>query len=124
MEKDKAVTERSENGDVVGRKKRLAELLCDPECELTVGEILSFIGISRATLHRWLCDEGFSSYLDALILRFARSEKPNVIKALVKRAKGGDVSAIKVYFETISGNKTETEDDKIIIIAGEDNIEE
>jgi hypothetical protein len=117
--------EKDEMGaSVLGRKKRLAELLCDPDCELTVAEILREIGITRATLHRWLCDEGFSAYLDALVIRFAKSEKPNVIKALVKKAKGGDVSAIKLYFEAVQGKKDTDTSEKIVIIAGEENIEE
>ncbi len=121
----KKVLRQEKNEEIGDRKRRFAELLCDPESDLTVAEIIKKVGVTRATLHRWLCDEKYSEYLNSLILRFADSEKANVFKSLIKKAKNGDVSAMKLYFDAVQKSvKSANSDDGVVIITGEDEIDE
>ena len=84
---------------VKGKKRRLAEMLVDPEIKLNITQICEKVGISRATFYNWQQDSDFNDYVNFLIDSYTDSELANVWKALIKRACNGSVDAQKLYFE-------------------------
>ncbi len=85
---------------IKGKKRKLAELLVNPETDLTVSEICKEIGVSRQCFYNWQKETDFRDYVDFLIESYTDSELANVWKALIKKAtKSGDVQAQKLYFE-------------------------
>nr|DAO88757.1 MAG TPA: Helix-turn-helix of insertion element transposase [Caudoviricetes sp.] len=104
-------------------KRALAEMLCDPECKLSISEMCRSIGIARSTYYKWLADDEYSEYLDKMIDRFTDSELPTVWKALIKRASAGNVEAMKLYFEMKGRYKQEIEVyGGVVFVSGEEDI--
>lgn len=78
----------------------MAEMLVNPDNELSVTALCEELKVSRQTFYNWMKDYDFRGYMDFLIDSYTDSELANVWKALIKRAtKNGDVQAQKLYFE-------------------------
>ncbi len=108
---------------VKGRKRKLAELLVNPDCELNVTQICEKIGISRQTFYVWQKEMDFRGYVNWLIDSYTDSELANVWKALIKKAVSGDVSAQKLYMELKNKYKQELKiDSNVVFISGEEEI--
>ena len=79
---------------------QLCEILADPEFALMKkSQIADKIGISRQRLYVYMGRQRVVEYINALVNYYTDMEMPNVWKALVKKAKAGDMGAIKLYFE-------------------------
>jgi thiaminase len=85
---------------VKGKKRKMAEMLVNPDNELSVTALCEELKVSRQTFYNWMKDPDFRGYMDFLIDSYTDSELANVWKALIRRAtKNGDVQAQKLYFE-------------------------
>lgn len=110
---------------VKGKKRRLAELLVNPDTELSISEICEQIGISRQTFYNWQNDDNFRSYVNWLIDSYTDSELANVWKALIKKAVAGDVAAQKLYMELKNKYKQQINvDGGVVIISGEEELDD
>lgn len=110
---------------VKGKKRKLAELLVNPDAELSISEICKEIGISRQTFYNWQNDDNFRNYVNWLIDSYTDSELANVWKALIKKAVSGDVAAQKLYMELKNKYKQQVNiDGGVVIISGEDDLSE
>lgn len=79
---------------------QLCEMLADPEYALmSKTKIAEKIGISRQRLYVYMSRQRVLEYMNALVAYYTDLEMPGVWKALVKKAKAGDMGAIKLYFE-------------------------
>ncbi len=108
---------------VKGRKRKLAEMLVNPDCELNVTQICEKIGISRQTFYNWQSETDFRGYVNWLIDSYTDSELANVWKALIKKAVSGDVAAQKLYMELKNKYKQELKiDSNVVFISGEEEI--
>ena len=81
------------------KKKDMAKMLANPDFNGTITELCKIIDVARSTFYKWFEDEEFVSYVNSLIDKFTDSELSSIWKALINRAKSGDVQAIKLYFE-------------------------
>lgn len=109
--------------NVKGKKRKLAELLVNPDCELNITQMCKEIGVSRQTFYVWQNDSEFRAYLNWLIDSYTDSELANVWKALIKKAVSGDVSAQKLYMELKNKYKQELKiDSNVVFISGEEEI--
>lgn len=77
----------------------MAAELANPDNQLSVSDLCVKQGVSRTTFYKWLKIPTFVDYLNGLIDSFTESELSSVWKALIRRAKKEDVSAIKLFFE-------------------------
>ncbi len=85
---------------VKGKKRKLAEMLVNPENEMCVTELCKSVGVSRQTFYNWMHDMDFRGYLDYLIETYTDSELANVWKSLIRNATvKGKTDAQKLYFE-------------------------
>ena len=110
---------------VKGKKRKLAELLVNPDTELSISEICKQIGISRQTFYNWQQENDFRDYVNWLIDSYTDSELANVWKALIKKAVSGDVAAQKLYMELKNKYKQQVNiDGGVVIISGEDDLSE
>ena len=108
---------------VKGRKRKLAELLVNPDTKLSISEMCEQIGISRQTFYNWQEDNDFRGYVNWLIDSYTDSELANVWKALIKKAVSGDVAAQKLYMELKNKYKQQINlDGGVVIISGEDDL--
>ena len=108
---------------VKGKKRKLAELLVNPDCDLTVTEICKQIKVSRQSFYNWQQEADFKGYIEFLIENFTDSELPNAWRALVKKANCGNVEALKLFFELKGKYKQEISiDGGVVFITGEDDI--
>lgn len=57
------------------------------------------LGYDPATLWRWSQQPGFTDAVKQFAKHHLQSEVPAVLEALAKRAKGGDVPAMKLFLE-------------------------
>lgn len=109
---------------VKGKKRKLAELLCNPDSNLTVTQMCEEIGVSRQTFYNWQRDSDFMGYVEFLIESFTDSELANAWKALVKKANSGNVEALKLFFEMKGKYKqTVNLNQGVVFITGEDKLE-
>ena len=117
--------EKSENfPQIKGKKRKMAELLVDPDCDLNVTEMCKTIGVSRTAFYKWQKDKNFKEYVKYLIESYADSELANIWKALIKKAKVGDLPAQKLYFELKEKYKQKIEvEGNVIVFSGENEIE-
>ena len=77
----------------------MAELLVNPDCDLSIKAMCEQLGVSRATFYNWQRESDFKGYVNFLIDSYTDSELANVWKALIKKALNGDVQAQKLFFE-------------------------
>lgn len=84
---------------VRGKKREMAELLVNPDCNLSIKEMCEQVGVSRTTFYNWQRESDFKGYVEWLIDSYTDSELANVWKALIKKALNGDVQAQKLFFE-------------------------
>ena len=85
--------------NVKGKKRKMAELLVNPDCDLTVTEMCKQLNVSRSSFYIWQQEADFKRYLEFLIENYTDSELANAWKALVKKANSGNVEALKLFFE-------------------------
>ena len=111
---------------VKGKRRKMAEKLASPEFNGNISELCREFGVARSTLYRWLDDSNFTGYLEWLVEKYTDSELANAWKALVKKANGGNVEALKLFFE-LKGKYKQTVDingGSVVFIAGEDELED
>lgn len=65
------------------------------------------VGVARSTFYDWMGQESFRTYLTELIDRYADSELASVWKALIRRCVGGDVQAMRLYFDVRGRGRAE-----------------
>lgn len=81
------------------KQRRAAEMLANPDVEATKTDIINQLGVPRTTFYRWLKQPEFIEYVNELIEKYTNGELAAVWKALIKKCEGGNVAAIKLYFE-------------------------
>lgn len=81
------------------RQKKVAEMLINPEFQGSITELCSEANVPRRTFYNWRDDPVFCNYLDGLIDKYTDSELAGVWKALIKQCLGGNVQAIRLFFE-------------------------
>lgn len=109
---------------VTGKKRKLAEMLCDPDNNMTITELCNVVGVSRQTFYNWQRDTSFNGYVEFLIDSFTDSELPRAWKKLVKRAVvDGNIDALKLFFSMKDKYKEELNiKGNVVFIGGEDDI--
>lgn len=99
----------SEKANITPKQKKVAEMLAD-FCEpMTYSEIIEESKISKATFNKWIGDRNFTEYTNSLVEKYTDIELCQVYKALCKKAKSGDVSAMKLFFEMKGKYKNQVE---------------
>ncbi len=88
-----------ENKDFTAQQRAVAEQLANPDFAGTITDLCKKVKISRNAFYQWMKDPEYLQYIDELISRYTDSELAAVWKALIRKAKQGDVKAIKLYFE-------------------------
>ena len=109
---------------VTGKKRKLAEMLCDPDNNMTITELCNEVGVSRQTFYNWQKNMSFNGYVEFLIDSFTDSELPRAWKKLVKRAVvDGNIDALKLFFSMKDKYKEELNvKGNVVFIGGEDDI--
>lgn len=102
-EKIKEVVEMAEqNRTKIGlssEQLNAAEMLANPSYKGSKSKIITEVGVSRSTFYNWFKNSCFTEYVNELIDKYTDAELSSVWKALLTRCRGGDVQAIKLYFE-------------------------
>lgn len=110
---------------VKGKKRKMAELLVNPECDLTVAQMCEQVGVSRTAFYNWQKEADFNGYVNYLIDSYTDSELANIWRALIGKAKAGSAEAIKLYFELKGKYKQQVDlNTGVVFISGEDEIPE
>ena len=91
--------QNAEPAPLTPKQLKVAELLANPDADLTKTDIIENTGVSRATFYRWLKQPEFIDHVNELIEKYTDGELAAVWKALIKKCEGGNVAAIKLYFE-------------------------
>ncbi len=87
-------------GEVInGAWEKVAKLLLQGEPGMSIREIAKEAKISRDMVYRYLKDEGFNRYLDALIDEEIKGCEAAIWHRLKEMCLEGDLQAIKYYFE-------------------------
>ena len=109
---------------MTGKKRKLAEMLCDPENNMTITQLCNEVGVSRQTFYNWQRDASFNGYVEFLVDSFTDSELPRAWKKLVKRAVvDGNIDALKLFFSMKDKYKEELNvKGNVVFIGGEDDI--
>ena len=108
---------------VKGKKRKLAELLVNPDCDLTVTEICKQIKVSRQSFYNWQQEADFKGYIEFLIENYTDSELPRAWKSLIKKIGEGNVEAMKLFFTLKDKYKEKIEiGSNVVIISGEEEL--
>ena len=108
---------------IKGKKRKMAEMLANPEFDGNISKLCNEMGVARSTLYRWYDDSDFMSYVEWLIEKYTDSELANAWRALVKKANTGNVEALKLFFELKGKYKKEISvEGGVVFISGEDDI--
>lgn len=84
---------------LTAKQKKAAEMLINPEFDGTITELCAQVGVPRRTFYNWRDDPEFCKYLDTMIDKYTDGELAAVWKALIRKCLGGNVQAIRLYFE-------------------------
>ena len=111
---------------VTGKKRKLAEMLCNPDIDMTVTDICKTVKVSRQTFYNWQQDPNFMGYVEFLINSFTDSELPKAWKTLVRRATvDGNIDALKLFFAMKDKYSEQAAiQNNVVIIDGADNLED
>lgn len=110
---------------VKGKKRKMAELLVNPDVDLTVTQMCEQIGVSRQTFYNWQTDSDFKGYVEFLTDSYTDSELPNAWKALCRKVNSGNVEAMKLFFTLKDKYREKLEvDSNVVFITGEGEISE
>lgn len=74
-----------------------------------VQEILEEFSVTDEEFTQWVRDGRFSEYASSLARGFAEADAPYIWTSLLDMAKGGNVPAIKLYFEIWNKRHTASE---------------
>ena len=92
--------------ELSAKQRAACHRMTDPNFEGDVGDLCLELGLQPATFYKWWDNPAFRTYLQLQTERVAGSALCSVWRALIKKCKTGDVSAIKLYFEMRSKNKS------------------
>ncbi len=115
-----------ENSDgllLSAKMRKCAEYLASPDFDGNISKLCEEMNIARSTFYRWYDKEDFKRYIDSLINRYTESELVSVWKAVVEAAKGGNLQALKLFFELKNSQSRQKESGGVVFISGEDSIE-
>ncbi len=106
------------------KQRKLAEMLCDPDNDMTITAICKELKVSRQTFYNWQKNMSFNGYVEFLIDSFTDSELPRAWKTLIKRAVvDGNIEALKLFFSMKDKYKEELNvKGNVVFIGGEDDI--
>ncbi len=90
---------------VTAKQRAFCQRLTDPEFEGDVGELCRQMELRPATFYKWWDDPNFRAYLQLQVEKFIGCAQWSIWRALIKKCRAGDVSAIKLYFEMRSKTK-------------------
>lgn len=93
------------------KKREVALMLSDPSEEATLTEILEKTNTSENLFLKWVSNGTFKEELRKSVDMYAEMEYANIFKALIKKCRSGDLSAIKLFME-LKGKKPEEVQDK------------
>ncbi len=82
-----------------GKRRKIAEALANPDFTGTITSLIESVGVPRTTFYRWLDEPEYLEYINSLVDKYTDSELAAVWKSLISECKGGNVQAIKLYFE-------------------------
>lgn len=99
------------------KQLKAIEMLIDIENSRTKQEIASLVGVSEATLYRWLNDAVFLEVLHKRSEEVLRAFKYRVNRALMRKIEDGNVDAIKLYYEKL-GELAELGTLKVVVDLG------
>jgi len=80
---------------------KFAEIWLDYTQKKTLDQVGDDIGVTRKTIWQWHQDPNFVEWINKQGFEILKSSLNLVYRALVRRAAGGDVQAIKLYLENI-----------------------
>lgn len=81
------------------RQIKMVEFLVDPDDKRSKREKIADIGVSPTTFYEWMKDKRFVDYMNSQLTKYTDGELSEVWKALMRKCKMGDISAIKLFFE-------------------------
>lgn len=84
---------------VKGKWRKIAEEISSPEFHGNITALCERHGIARSTYYRKLDDPSFCGYCEWLINKYTDSELANMWRNVIKAGNGGDVQAMKLFFE-------------------------
>ncbi len=110
--------------DLKPKQRKLAEMLCNPDNDMTVTAMCKELKVSRQTFYNWQKNMSFNGYVEFLIESFTDSELPRAWKTLVRRAvEDGNIDALKLFFSMKDKYKEELNvKGNVVFIGGEDDI--
>jgi hypothetical protein len=85
--------------DFTGSQLQAIELLASGG--KTNAEIAEIVNVSETTIYNWKNNKDFCEAILVRSQELFRNTQPEVINALVKRAKSGDPAAMRIYFDHI-----------------------
>jgi len=97
----KQITLRKSTLEKLTEKQRVcAEAIANPEIENTITAACKHAGVDRSSYYNWMrdCPE-FAEYLEYLIEKYTDGQLGPIYKSLCSKAVGGNVQAMKLYFE-------------------------
>lgn len=109
---------------VKGKKRRLAEMIVDPDNENTITALCQDVGISRTTFYNWQRDADFMAYIEWLVESYTTSAIPEAWKQIVKKVEQGNMEAIKLLLEVKGKFKPSANNANVVIFTGENDIKE
>ena len=77
----------------------IVELLINPDDKRSKLDKMAAADVRKSTFYDWMKDERFVDYMNTQIEKYTDGELSEVWKALIRKCKQGDISAIKLFFE-------------------------
>jgi hypothetical protein len=84
---------------LTGKQIEIAQILADPSETRTIKAICEDNELPRRTFYNWMGKKEFVDFVNNLIDKYTDAELAGVWKALARKAKEGDSSSIKLFFE-------------------------
>ena len=117
--------ETQKTAGISGKMKKCAEMLISTQFDGNISKLCEELGIARSTFYRWYDKAEFRAYIKFLIDRYTEKELFKIWKAIIETAKKGSPQALKLFFDLKNlQNKGAANNGGVVIISGEEKIEE
>ncbi|MEG2596822.1 MAG: phBC6A51 family helix-turn-helix protein [Oscillospiraceae bacterium] len=91
---------------------KAAQILLESENKTSMKAVAEALNVSAQTIYRWLKNADFNRYLEELVEQQMLESEASIWKTLLGRCRAGDLSAIKLYFDLRTKNRSREQNEE------------
>jgi len=109
VSKTKTDEQKQTEWEIPEKFKIFVDVYLNPDGPGTIVNASKEAGVSRVTIYKWLKREEAIEYMNKRSEEIRRANDPAIHSALIRKARKGDIAAIRLYYEMFGDLKHKVE---------------